>query len=458
MFITCSTSNTITGKPVLFVSENTAQDWRWAAGQEILVVMGLSRYKAKVVPEMPEHGDCELLFPENHSLQLRGSHHLTTHFSPTEKTLFLGPVIAVLTDTDSSGRPSIGQLGPYYEELYQYTIRHGGLFFLTGTSLIDRQRGFFWNEKKGEWLEGSIPLPDILYNRIHSRKSDRSELVRQLIIRLEAQDIFVFNTSYLTKDSVNELLSGEDYILEYLPHTETFTLSSLRRLLGKHNDLFIKHIAGSQGKKLLRLSYLENDYRLIQNIGGETLQKSFSSFEETAEELSKLKVSSHFIIQETIELLKSEDRALDFRFLCHLMDHREWKLVSSVARISGEGQFVSNLAQGGELAKPMKVLSTIFSRSEAVRIYRLMEELALAVCSRLAENSTLTLGELGVDLGVDKSGKPWVIEVNSKPSKQTYVETGAIRPSVKTLYQLSKIIWEERRASYDQTGNFDAGA
>ncbi|MGF2615224.1 YheC/YheD family protein [Rossellomorea vietnamensis] len=458
MFITCSTSNLITGQPVLSIPENNFKEWRAFADQEILLVIGHSRYMAKVAQEVSRHDNYELLFPENHSFRLRSSHNFSAKFSQKQRTLFLGPVIAVLTDEDSSGRPSIGQLGTYYDELHRFTKLQGGYFFLTGTSLLNQQKGLVWDEENGEWLEGGVPLPDIVYNRIHSRKSDRCEPVRQLINRLEEQGAFVFNSSYLTKDAVNELLSGEDSILDYLPHTETFTTSSLRRMLGKHNDLFIKHIAGSQGKKLLRLSYLENDYRLIQNIGGETLQKSFSSFEETVEELSELKVSSHFIIQETIELLSSGDRALDFRFLCHLIAPGEWKLVSSVARISGDGQFVSNIAQGGDLAKPLKVLSTIFSRGEANRIYKLMEELALAVCSRLAEKSSLTLGELGIDLGVDKAGKPWIIEVNSKPSKQTYFDTSTIRPSVKTLYHLSKCIWEERRALYDKTGNFDAGA
>ncbi|WP_409253301.1 YheC/YheD family protein [Bacillus sp. SCS-153A] len=457
MLFNCKVSKSNEKQPTLLIPARSPQGLRTFAGKAVSSRFGLTQFDTKIAAEVTDRDDCELLFPANHPFQLSGSCNLTAHFSEENRLLSLGPVIAVLTDTDSSGKPTIGRLGQYFDELHRYTRLQGGLFFLTGPSLLRQQQGYLFNEEKGEWLQSSVPLPNILYNRVHSRRSDRSQAVKSLITELEEQSVFVFNSSYLTKDYVYELLSQEENLLEYLPHTEPFSLSGLRRLIEHHQDLFIKHIAGSQGKKLLRLEYLENEYRLVQNIGDETVQKFFPSLKETYEELANLKVSSHFIIQETINLLKFSERALDFRFLCHLVDRQEWKLVSAVARISGDGQFVSNIAQGGELAKPLTILCAFFSPEKALTTYQLMEELALSACCRLADNCPLTLGELGVDLGVDEEGKPWLIEVNSKPSKQTYTDTDTIRPSVKSLYILSKTIWEERRASYDQTGNHDAG-
>ncbi|EDL63226.1 YheC/YheD family endospore coat-associated protein [Bacillus sp. SG-1] len=457
MLFHCGISKTNAERPVLLIPTGLTQELRAFAGETVSLRIGLSQFETITSYETTDRDCCELVFPENHPIQLSGFFNFATHFSEKENTVTLGPVIGVITDTDTSGKPVIGRLEKYYEELQRFTKMQGGLFFLTGSSLLKRQKGYLFNDEEGEWFQSSIPLPDILYNRIHSRKTDRSEALKSLISHMENQSVFVFNTSYLTKDYVYELLSQEEYLLEYLPPTEIFSLSGLRRLIEHHQDLFIKHIAGSQGKKLLRLTYLEDEYQLTQNIGDETVQCSFSSLRETAEELAKLKVSSNFIMQETIRLLKFGERALDFRFLCHLVNRQEWKLVSAVARISGDGQFVSNIAQGGELAKPLNILCEFFSAEDAFNIYRVMEELALSACTRLAENYPLTLGELGVDLGVDEAGKPWLIEVNSKPSKQTYTDHNTIRPSVKSLYTLSKNIWEERSASYDQTGNYDAG-
>jgi hypothetical protein len=445
MQIKFKVSKSMIEQPVLSLSETSSPELKALYGEVIFLRVGLSRFQVKLAPPISGQEYCELLFPEEHPYKIEYCCRLNTHFSIENRTLSFGPVIGILTDAEKSGKPVLGRLETYYNELHRFTQIQGGLFFITGTASLKQSEGWVYSEETSEWIQVRIPVPDTLYNRIHSRRSDCGELMKNLIMGLEDQSAFVFNTSYLTKDYVHEQLSKEDHLLEYLPHTETYSLASLKRMIDQHQDLFIKHIAGSQGKKLLRLTYLEKEFLLFQNMQEDAVKMSFPSLQVAYEELSNLKVSSNFIIQETIPLLKSRGRALDFRFLCHLVDRNEWKLISAVARISGEGQFVSNIAKGGELAKPLTMLHEFFSRDEARKIFMLMKETALTVCCRLAENSSLTLGELGVDLGLDATGKPWLIEVNSKPSKQTYADNISIRPSVKALHSLSTSIWEERR-------------
>ncbi|RIW30919.1 hypothetical protein D3H55_16165 [Bacillus salacetis] len=432
-------------EPILYLSNSSIPELNAFFGERISLRIGLSRFQIKLAVSSSKQECCELLFPGEHANKLEWEGRFQYYFSSEGKTLSLGPVIGILTDIDKTGKPLLGRLDGYYSELHRFTQLQGGLFFLTGSAELKRSQGYLFNEEKGNWIQTFTPLPDILYNRIHSRKSDRDERIKNLISSLKNESVFVFNTSYLTKEYVHSLLSQEDHLLEYLPSTETFSTSRLRSMIEQHRDLFIKHVAGSQGKKLMRLTLLDDEYRLSQNLLDETVSKTFYSFSEAADEFSKQKVSSNYILQETIPLLKAGTRALDFRFLCHLVHRKEWKLISAVARISGEGQFVSNIAKGGELAKPLNILNEFFSLEEARRIFLLMEELALSVCSSLAKNSSLTLGELGIDLGVDESGKPWLIEVNSKPSKQTYTDNNTIRPSVKALQSLAGTIWEERR-------------
>jgi glutathione synthase/RimK-type ligase-like ATP-grasp enzyme len=449
MMIKCRISKEITERPVLLIPSTFPGDLHSFAGKNITMQFGLSRFEAHISSDILSDDTWELLFSDNHPSRLSGNFTLTSYFSQAEEILYLGPVIAVLTDMSSSGKPSLGRLEKYYQELYYLTKDQGGLFYLTGCSLLQEQKGVFFDEETEGWIEHNVPLPDLLYNRIHSRKTDRSETVKRILERLEEKSVFTFNTSYLTKEYVYQFLSQEHHLIEYLPYTETFSYSGLHSMLSKHNDVFIKHIAGSQGKKLLRLSYLENNYLLRQTLGNDSKEFSSPVYEEVVEELNRLNVSSHFIIQETVPLIEAEGRSLDFRFLCHLTDPQQWRLISATARVSGEGQFVSNVAQGGELVKPLMILSEFFGKTDALRIFRVMEELALSACTCLAERCPLKLGELGVDIGIDETGKPWLIEINSKPSKQTYFDSNRTRPSVKTLYHLSKSIWEERRHHHD---------
>jgi Tubulin-tyrosine ligase family. len=52
---------------------------------------------------------------------------------------------------------------------------------------------------------------------------------------------------------------------------------------------------------------------------------------------------------------------------------------------------------------------------------REIKELCFKVASTMERNGDLW-GELGLDLGIDKQGHPWLIEVNSKPRKTTETE------------------------------------
>lgn len=53
-----------------------------------------------------------------------------------------------------------------------------------------------------------------------------------------------------------------------------------------------------------------------------------------------------------------------------------------------------------------------------------IRRLSRQVVDALEQGSGRTFGELGIDLGLDTSGKVWIIEVNSKPRKTPTTEKG----------------------------------
>ena len=62
-----------------------------------------------------------------------------------------------------------------------------------------------------------------------------------------------------------------------------------------------------------------------------------------------------------------------------------------------------------------------------------MKELAVEIASLISRNSEGLTGELGIDIGIDTEGNPWLIEVNSKPSKNFEEQEIKIRPSAKAI-------------------------
>lgn len=113
-------------------------------------------------------------------------------------------------------------------------------------------------------------------------------------------------------------------------------------------------------------------------------------------------------------------------------------MTSIVARIAGGNHFVSNLARGGTLSSVKDAVSKCLLPSEVkntayVKLHRASLDIARGIDNLIPVH----FGELGIDLAMDNSGKIWLLEVNSKPSKNdnTPLNEQKIRPSVKRLLE-----------------------
>ena len=87
--------------------------------------------------------------------------------------------------------------------------------------------------------------------------------------------------------------------------------------------------------------------------------------------------SSSYLIQETIPFKTFEDQQLDFRLLCHKKAKGNWEVVSSVARVAANQQFVANVDQGGRIEKPFTILTSLFPANKSHKIMSEMKELSL---------------------------------------------------------------------------------
>lgn len=64
---------------------------------------------------------------------------------------------------------------------------------------------------------------------------------------------------------------------------------------------------------------------------------------------------------------------------------------------------------------------------------------ALDIAKGIEQAIPAHFGELGIDLAMDTTGRVWLLEVNSKPSKNdnTPLSESKIRPSVKAMLEYS---------------------
>ncbi|MBS4171878.1 YheC/YheD family protein [Bacillus sp. FJAT-49736] len=378
--------------------------------------------------------------------------HLQAYYH--ENRLCLGPVIAVLTEIrpHKNQPPSFGSIHNYCGELHHYSQKTGAVVYITSLSKYPN-KGFFCMENG--WAETKMPHPDFIYNRIHSRKNENSKLFKKAITEYKEDNTIFFNSCFVSKWEVHEQLEKVSQLQAFLPKTSLFDPILFPVWMNQHKDLFLKPVNGSQGHGIIHV-FLENNVIFIERTNSPTPSKHpFKSVSLAAVSIQKWMMKKSYIMQETIPLITDENKKIDFRFLCHKINLHEWKITSAVARISGDDQFVSNIAQGGVLAKPLEILSNHFAREKAVLIYKLMKDLALEVSNIIGQSIDGFFAELGIDIGVDVKGNPWLIEVNSKPSKQIDSNEKQIRPSTKAIIHYCMNVWKERSHLDDNNGDIN---
>jgi glutathione synthase/RimK-type ligase-like ATP-grasp enzyme len=356
-------------------------------------------------------------------------------FTKKSQCLYLGPVVGLLTDLNvSKEAPNFRNIHLFCRELHQGLSEFGGFFYVFSyQDLTDENiSGFYFDN--GKWIFSKLPQPDVIYNRIHSRKIEHISSFKDFRKGLEKLNIPFFNDRFLSKWEVYEKLMLKENIHPYMPETRIYTLENLKELIEKFNMVFIKPIHGSQGRDIIKL-YKEEGKFVFQstlNTQTENLIKKHS-IEEIFHQLIPLIRNRIYIIQQGIPLATHQSRSMDFRALCHKNQHDLWEVTSLVARISAEEQFVSNIARGGQTTKPLSVLKPLFRKKMGNEIISQMKELSIEAATIISSHSDGITGELGVDIGVDQDGRVWLIEINSKPSKNFGETAVKIRPSAKAI-------------------------
>lgn len=362
---------------------------------------------------------------------------------PRSHTLSLGPLLGVMVSRyreKNSERP-FANTTSFCKEITEAGQRaHASVFFFTPQDIQKSStciRGHVYHQ--GAWHTRTFPIPHVIYNRLTSRKYENLTHVQKFIQSVKTQyNTQVFNERYLNKSEVFRALRKEQGLHVYLPESHSFsTPVVLKNMVHKHELLFLKPITGSLGKGIIKIRKIGNqqfECQLSQKEG--VRNQRYSSLHSLLKALGPKSKKQNYQLQQGLHLLTINQRPLDFRALVQRDDQGKWDITSIVARIASQQHFVSNLARGGSLSTVSAALAKSSLASKKTFIASKLRQATLAIAKGIENQIDSHFGELGIDLGVDKNGKIWLIEVNSKPSKDddTPLQTEVkIRPSVKNV-------------------------
>jgi hypothetical protein len=363
---------------------------------------------------------------------------------PETGEIAFGPLIGVMISRDYPSlrdRP-FGSITAFCQELTTACRQQGAyVYFFTPQGIGSSPETIEGWVYSGGWRQVQVPAPDVLNNRLTRRKLESQanvqELMRQVKTRFGGH---VFNEKFLDKTEVFAALGGDAGLRRYLPESHTVSgLAMLRSMLRKYPVLFLKPARGSLGNGIIRLARTGTQrwtaaFTTASGIRTATYPGPNGLLHALA---GKIK-SVRYLVQQGLNLISVAGRPVDFRVLTQKNRNGQWVVTSTVARIASGQHYVSNVARGGTLAPARNAIarSNLPHACKGPAIVSLRKA-ALDIARGIESRIPYHFGELGIDLGMDTTGRVWLLEVNSKPSKNenTSLMEGRIRPSVRMMVQ-----------------------
>lgn len=431
-------------KASIYIDESSCTRWQLQKGEIITLAAGQRSMPVEVHSFSSNQRECRLAILASQYLELPDftSPISITYFSSMKK-LVIGPFLAIIMNQPLLTNGKFGDMEPFFQEMNTYCTESGFPFYLTSLqSFQDEVIMGYWRNATG-WESQKLPLANVFYNRIHSRQLEKSALFEQFTTKLQHNHIPMFNACFLSKIEVHTLLLKEETLHPHLPESISFQhKDDVCAFIQSHPSVYVKPVFGSQGRHIGKVTKMNDSFRFEHS--GKVNDIYIAKTEtELFTELKKFCNNRSYIIQKGIPLLEWEQKKVDFRILLHQSKEYDWKVTSLVARMGDKGQIVSNIARGAEMKNGTQFLKERFDQSQALHLQQTLIQLAKKTAYHLTNQHHSLFAELGIDLALDHHLHPWIIEVNSKPSKKFEGNYEKIRPSVKAIIDCMRRLYTQ---------------
>ncbi|PLT32490.1 YheC/YheD family protein [Bacillus sp. V5-8f] len=215
--------------------------------------------------------------------------------------------------------------------------------------------------------------------------------------------------AFINKWEMYKIFNSLESLAFHLPETELFSEESIRSLLEKHTNIYIKPVS-TWGGELISTVRLQQGHYVWKLQNGAT--KHFPKFQQFYEELDYIYGEKQVIVQQHAPIMDFNGHAFDIR--AHIQRDLEgkWIYEGSLVRVGGEGSIVSNVKiSNGSVVPTDRVLTALFPGEKHELFNTRISHASVSICEKLDEYHPFV--EVGIDYGVDKNGELWLIEVNT---------------------------------------------
>ena len=178
--------------------------------------------------------------------------------------------------------------------------------------------------------------------------------------------------------------------------------------------VYIKPEIGTKGSGVMKVEQLKEGNRVAYRIQLGTSPHTFAKYEQLFQSVNKLKLKRSYLVQKGIRLLKYHNRFFDIRVMVQLSPRGNWETTGIIGRLAHPRKIVTNYHAGGTPLPLETLLSPYMANHEKKHFHSMLASLGERIAQHFHKKQS-GYKEFGIDIGLDKELKPWIIEVNSRP-------------------------------------------
>jgi len=214
-------------------------------------------------------------------------------------------------------------------------------------------------------------------------------------------------SSKITKTNV---VLRDRALARHVPRTRLFSGSVLRAMLDRYSLVYAKPVHGSLGIGVMRVEKRGKHYRYQSGVNKFT----FPTFKSMLKSLRERIRSKPYIIQKGIHLLRHKGRPFDFRVVVQKNFQGRWEATGTAARIAHPRKAVTNGSQGGAISPAPALLKRYVGKRQTPLMIKAMNNMARRAAIQFGR-AYPAMHELGLDIAIDRSLYPWILEANTRP-------------------------------------------
>jgi hypothetical protein len=212
-------------------------------------------------------------------------------------------------------------------------------------------------------------------------------------------------------------LLASDSLRRIVPATMRFNQASLRTMLDRFGMVYVKPEFGTFGKGVMRVERSKQTFRYQT---GKRI-RTFSSVPPLYDAILKDTRGKRYLVQRGVHLLKYNGRRFDLRVMVQLNMKKKWETTGIIGRLAAPRKIVTNYHNGGTPMPVQRLFSPHLSRKGIVSKVRSLESMGVRAGAAMKRKFP-GVCEIGVDVGMDRTFTPWILEVNTRPDPYIFLK------------------------------------